>query len=283
MQLLPTGRTGKARGWVLIPSSCGADHRPRRAKSTEGTQKVSSSKGEGEDLNNLMKKIVRDGRALCPPVFLFVAALFASTVWAQASTISYDKTTGQISVDVQQQPLTSVLAEIAKQTGVQIAIQPGLDRPVTARLSHISLDEGLARLLRHTSYALIYSSASGGEADRPEVLEQVQVLSLETGSSAVVTSAPVPRSFAPPSSPFPQVQLSPEEAQMRREEKQKKKEERAGRKDAGRSARSEGAPPSPSAATATPAPGTPTPGTGSTGSGRSGRGGGAGGSSPPVK
>jgi hypothetical protein len=61
-----------------------------------------------------------------------------------------------LSVDVVDEPLADVLAEIARQSGAEIRGQPRDSRSVTARFDRVPLSQALDRMLAGQNYALIY-------------------------------------------------------------------------------------------------------------------------------
>lgn len=67
---------------------------------------------------------------------------------------------GRLSVNSEQAPLSQILSEISRQTGLEIRGGAGLDRKVDAHISGVSLREGLDRLLGSISYALLETEPS---------------------------------------------------------------------------------------------------------------------------
>lgn len=93
--------------------------------------------------------------------------LGATAAGGEEGRIAVSYQAGRLSVTARAAPLADVLAEVSRATGVAIALETGAT-PATGRtldivFEAVSLEEGLRRLLRDTSYVLLYSSAGLAE------------------------------------------------------------------------------------------------------------------------
>ena len=69
---------------------------------------------------------------------------------------------GRLSVDLDRAPLGRVLAEVARQGGVMVFLDPSLENvEITARFRGLALDQGLKRICRDRSYAMVFSTVPG--------------------------------------------------------------------------------------------------------------------------
>jgi HEAT repeat protein len=94
---------------------------------------------------------------------------------------------GRLTVRVDRAPLSAVLAEIARQTGVTISGGASLDEPVSETFHGLPLEAGLGRLLRSRNTVLVY--APSRERSVPGALLEVRVFSSLARLSSVAGMA----------------------------------------------------------------------------------------------
>jgi len=98
---------------------------------------------------------------LCSLVFVVLAA-------AQAR-LMVEWRVGRLSVSAERVPLSQVLREVARRTGIEVQGFDGLQDPVSVRFSNLPLPEGLEKLLAQMNYAILERSSSQGGA-RPALV-----------------------------------------------------------------------------------------------------------------
>ena len=76
-------------------------------------------------------------------------------------TINYDKTSDSLSVEARKHSLTNLLTRITKITGLKISISPEIKKEISIKFSDLSLEEGLKRITRGLSHAMVFSEGEG--------------------------------------------------------------------------------------------------------------------------
>ncbi len=66
---------------------------------------------------------------------------------------------GMLSLSAENIDLNEVLAAVADQAGISVTSPKNLEKLVTAKFSNVPLDQGLRRILKGLSYALMYAPA----------------------------------------------------------------------------------------------------------------------------
>ena len=91
-------------------------------------------------------------------VLLLVSAAFAQT------PLVVEWNAGRLSVSADDMPLSQVLRELSRRTGIEVHGLEGLQERVSVRFANLPLREGLERILAHHDYAMLGDlSALGGE------------------------------------------------------------------------------------------------------------------------
>ncbi len=107
--------------------------------------------------------------------FAFIILSTAFPVLAQTRGqdffIYYDG--GMLSLSAESIDLKEVLAAVADQAGISVTSPKNLEKLVTAKFSNVPLDQGLHRILKGLSYALMYAPA--GERSGAESVSGVYV------------------------------------------------------------------------------------------------------------
>ncbi len=75
---------------------------------------------------------------------------------AGAHELHWDAAADRVSADLIDAPLQLVLEQVRVATGWEIAIEPGVEHPVSTTFNGLKSGEALARLLRPTSFALLH-------------------------------------------------------------------------------------------------------------------------------
>ncbi len=85
-------------------------------------------------------------------IFLMLLPFFSI---AEAEVI-YNRNEGRLSVNVVNSPLTEILREVSKKTGVIIKMDSAIDNPVTVEFNDLTLEEGLKEIIRPYSYVMTF-------------------------------------------------------------------------------------------------------------------------------
>ena len=80
----------------------------------------------------------------------------AAALPAAQQQVHYDPATDRLTLDVRDMSLTQLLARISAQTGVEILIDPALERPVTVAMQDQPLEAGLTTLTREYNTVMIH-------------------------------------------------------------------------------------------------------------------------------
>jgi hypothetical protein len=70
--------------------------------------------------------------------------------------VSYDRQTGLLTVEADRTPLTQILAQIATQSGVEIMVDPSIEKEISISLPEQPLEKALRKIARGLSYAMYY-------------------------------------------------------------------------------------------------------------------------------
>jgi hypothetical protein len=93
-----------------------------------------------------------------------------------AQEVRYDAATDRLSLDVQDRSLTDVLARIARQSDVEILMDPSVERPVTASLQDQPLETVLGNLTRGMNAVMIHDERDLPGQGRQAVLVRMELL-----------------------------------------------------------------------------------------------------------
>ena len=111
-------------------------------------------------------------------IFLLLLPFFSI---AEAEVI-YNKKEGRLSVNALNSPLTEILREVSKKTGVIIKMDSAIDNPVTVEFNDLTLEEGLKEIIMPYSYVMTFSEKLK-EGKREYSVKNLQVF--KNGTSGV--------------------------------------------------------------------------------------------------
>jgi hypothetical protein len=117
-----------------------------------------------DDRVGTARPLARRVGLLAVAVLLFLAAPATAQPGSRV-----DWKDGRLSVRAEETPLADVLAEIARQTGVQILGAEDLRESLTLGFSNVALEDGLRRLLAGLSYVIVEPAAPQGKARPTEI------------------------------------------------------------------------------------------------------------------
>jgi predicted RNase H-like nuclease (RuvC/YqgF family) len=94
-----------------------------------------------------------------------------SSIYAQASNIKFriDYKNNLLTVSAQDADLKNILLKISDKTGVYVRFPCSLKKQITIRISGLSLEETMSKLLKGINYALVYSGSRKNRAVVSEV------------------------------------------------------------------------------------------------------------------
>jgi len=104
-------------------------------------------------------------------IFLIYFTSVNSSIYAQASNIKFriDYKNNLLTISAQDADLKNVLLRLADKTGVYVRFPSSLKKQITIKISGLSLEETLSRLLKGINYALVYSGSRKNRAIVSEV------------------------------------------------------------------------------------------------------------------
>jgi hypothetical protein len=102
---------------------------------------------------------------------------------AEAEVI-YNKKERRLSVNVVSSPLTEILREVSKRTGVIIKMDSAINNPVTVKFNDLTLEEGLKEIIKPYSYAMTYRE-NVGEGKRDYSVKILQLF--KNGTAGIAT------------------------------------------------------------------------------------------------
>ncbi len=114
---------------------------------------------------------VLQGTILLAIVFLSVASSVTAQTQNGEFLITYNE--GLLSLSVESINLNRVLTAVAKKAGISVTSPKQLEKAITAEFDGVPLEQGLRRILKGSSYALIY--APSGEENGAEIVSGVFV------------------------------------------------------------------------------------------------------------
>ncbi len=79
----------------------------------------------------------------------------------ERAKVSYDRASDSLTVEARGLPLTTVLARIAELSAVEILVAPGIEKKISIKINGLSLEEGLKRITRGLSHAMVFSEGEG--------------------------------------------------------------------------------------------------------------------------
>ena len=120
---------------------------------------------------------MRRWKILCFSI-LFASILYFSPSQAQNQVLDVAYNQGFLSVSAENADLQEVLAIVAEKTGVSVNLPEDLGKSITIQFDRVPLEEGLHRILRDMSYALVFSPSD--EKGGVGIVSGIFVLSGET-------------------------------------------------------------------------------------------------------
>jgi len=104
-------------------------------------------------------------------IFLIYFTSVNSSIYAQASNIKFriDYKNNLLTISAQDADLKNVLLRLADKTGVYVRFPSSLKKQITIRISGLSLEETMSKLLKGINYALVYSGSRKNRAIVSEV------------------------------------------------------------------------------------------------------------------
>lgn len=84
--------------------------------------------------------------------------LFSFNVSASNALVEYESKTNKLSVHAENQPLRTVLTQIAFRTGLEILFDHSIKRNVSVKIQSLPLEKTLARLAKKTNYVFYYKN-----------------------------------------------------------------------------------------------------------------------------
>jgi hypothetical protein len=142
---------------------------------------------------------------------------------------------GRLSVTAERASLSRVLAEIARQTGLEIRGSQIPNKEVSATFSNVSLREGLHQLLDPMNYAFVEKPTSNGRAGQPSAL-LVIAADDEPKSGRVRATTPADRGMQPNEMQTTGVAASDDAAHMKDQQAAEASNEEEGNQDDGHTA-----------------------------------------------
>lgn len=100
----------------------------------------------------------------------------AAAILAVQQQVHYDRATDRLTLSVQDMSLTQLLAQISRQTGVAILIDPAVERPMTFSMQDQPLEAGLNKLTRGLSTVMIHDQRDVPGKGRQSMLTTVKLL-----------------------------------------------------------------------------------------------------------
>ena len=142
------------------------------------------------------------GRFLAPALAGMAALAFAAPAHAEQAgverRIEVEYQGGMISVEAVDAPLSEVLLEIGRRSGIETRVSGDLDEPVNRSLKNVSVENAVRGLADHLTFVLIHGAApAGGETSG---IAQLWVYGNVDGSAAPTVVA-VPAEQDPDGSP----------------------------------------------------------------------------------
>lgn len=96
-----------------------------------------------------------------------------------------------VSMNVVNYPLSSVLGEIIRQTGLKVTVSGTLDEKISARVENLSLDKALSKIIGNkANFIFYYSQKASGEGSPVVQLTEVKVYPQEKGGYTVASVTP---------------------------------------------------------------------------------------------
>ena len=74
-----------------------------------------------------------------------------------------------LSIDVRGAPLFDILKEIAAETGMEVKVDPEVNKTVSASFENVPIDRGIARLIRPLDYVMKWKRITEGEESFEEI------------------------------------------------------------------------------------------------------------------
>jgi hypothetical protein len=97
---------------------------------------------------------------------------------------------GRLTVKIEAMPADQLLAEIARQTGIQITPTPaGPERLVTASFEDLEIETALARVLTNCDYVLVFRPAADAEGRAALALSEVRLFPTDARTAAPTRTA----------------------------------------------------------------------------------------------
>jgi len=143
-------------------------------------------------------------RVLCAVLLLNAAPLFAADSVEPAAAalpaaqpqVHYDPATDRLTLDVRDMSLTQLLARISAQTGVEILLDPALERPVTVAMQDKPLEAGLTALTREYNTVMIHDQRDVPGKGSQSLLTTIKLLPQGQTNTALLRPALSPEAEA---------------------------------------------------------------------------------------
>lgn len=124
-------------------------------------------------------------------VLLLAALLYSLTLHAEPqglspSAVRYHADENSLSVNLQNEPLATVLDEIARQSGMRLRINAGIGSRVNGRFERRDMADALKSLLRGTNYFLVVEQKETGK--KSQRVSGLHVLASGTQQSDMLIS-----------------------------------------------------------------------------------------------
>jgi len=100
----------------------------------------------------------------------------ADTNAVAEQAVQYDAATDRLSIEVQEMSLARLLAQVSRQTGVEILIDPAVERPVSTVIREQPLEKAITELTRGLNTVLVHDVRTLPGSGERNVLISVQLL-----------------------------------------------------------------------------------------------------------
>lgn len=131
---------------------------------------------EMKGYKTVLQLILLAGLSIAPlsAAFAETSAVMPETVVRQP--VRYDSETDRLTVDARSESLTSVLTRISRQSGVEILVDPAVERLVTVSIKDQPLEKVIGQLTRGLNTVMVYDLRSLPGKGEQNVLVRVQLL-----------------------------------------------------------------------------------------------------------
>jgi hypothetical protein len=120
----------------------------------------------------------------------------AAAIPATQQQVHYDRATNCLTLHVQDMSLTQLLAQISGQTGVEILMDPTVERPITFSMQDQPLEAGLNKLTRGLNTVMIHDQRDVPGKGRQSMLTTLKLLPAGQTNSALLRPVLSPEAAA---------------------------------------------------------------------------------------